>query len=202
LPCLARRLRELAAVHRGGAHSDLYRGLGVLCTQLREGYAPLGLPALGGFLFSGRATPQLDAADLANRALLRAVHALAYRVEGRVRLAVDYKNLGTEELGSVYESLLELHPVLNVDAGTFALRMEAGSERKTTGSFYTPGVLIQCLLDSALEPVVADRLAAARRAGTSAEEAILGIRGPAPRRGRVWRVSQQAGDPGGVRCDG
>ena len=34
---------------------------------------------------------------------------------------MDYKNLGSEELGSVYESLLELHPELNADAGTFEL---------------------------------------------------------------------------------
>ena len=71
---------------------------------------------------------------------------------------MDYKNLGSEELGSVYESLLELHPQLNTDAGTFELASAAGSERKTTGSYYTAGPLISTLLDSALEPVIAARL--------------------------------------------
>jgi len=184
-----RRLRDLAEVQRGGPHPDLYRCLRRVFALLREGYEPLGLPGLGSFLFSERSTPALDGADLANCDLLDAVRALAFTVEGRVRRSVDYKNLGAEELGSVYESLLELHPQLNADAGTFELGVAAGSERKTTGSYYTPSSLIHCLLDSALEPVIEDRLrnATADRRPPSAvsgpssvlnpqEEAILSIK--------------------------
>ena len=76
----------------------------------------------------------------------------AFTEQDRRLRAVDYRNLGSEELGSVYESLLELHPQLNADAGTFDLNVAAGSERKTTGSYYTPSSLIHNLLDSALEP--------------------------------------------------
>ena len=65
---------------------------------------------------------------------------------------VDYRNLGAEELGSVYEALLELHPV--IDGRTYSLGTAAGSERKTTGSYYTPTPLIRVLLDSALDPVL------------------------------------------------
>ena len=78
------------------------------------------------------------------------------RVEdGGVRRAVDFRNLGAEELGSVYESLLELHP----DARPRRRRPSrsttaAGHERKTTGSYYTPTTLISSLLDSALDPVL------------------------------------------------
>ncbi|MCX7049223.1 MAG: N-6 DNA methylase [Candidatus Sumerlaeota bacterium] len=67
---------------------------------------------------------------------------------------MDYRNLGSEELGSVYESLLELHPEINTAAAAFDLKSAAGSERKTTGSYYTPSSLVNCLLDSALEPVM------------------------------------------------
>ena len=156
------RLRRLAENRRGGPHPDLYRGLRLLFTQLRTGYVPLALPGLGGFLFSERATPDLDAADIANQDVLNAIRALAFTTEGKVRRPVDYKNLGSEELGSVYESLLELHPRLHVGAAEFSLDVAAGSERKTTGSYYTPSSLIQSLLDSALEPVVADRLRVTR----------------------------------------
>jgi hypothetical protein len=69
-----------------------------------------------------------------------------------VRRPIDYKNIGTEELGSVYESLLEQHPDLHVPTAKFTLGTHAGHERKTTGSYYTPPSLVQCLLDSALEP--------------------------------------------------
>src|SRR5207249_5630529 len=65
-----------------------------------------------------------------------------------------YRNLGSEELGSIYESLLEMHPELNADAGTFVLSTAGGHERKTTGSYYTPTSLISALLDSALDPVL------------------------------------------------
>lgn len=152
------RLRTLAAERRSGPHPDLYRGLRLVMLKLRAGYEPLGLPGLGGFLFSERGTPALDEADIANEMLLDALRALTFTIENGVRRPVDYRNLGAEELGSVYESLLELHPEMNVHAATFNLRTAAGSERKTTGSYYTPTSLINSLLDTALEPVVEDRL--------------------------------------------
>ena len=169
----ARRLRQMAETRRGGPHADLYRGLRLVFSLLRDGYEPLALPALGSFLFSERATPDLDRTDLANNALLEAIRALAFTIEGRVRRGVDYRNLGAEELGSIYESLLELHPELNTDAATFALSAGGGSERKTTGSYYTPTSLINNLLDTALEPVVEDRL---KSATDSPEHAILSIK--------------------------
>lgn len=67
---------------------------------------------------------------------------------------MDWRNLGPEELGSVYESLLELHPDVNIEAASFSLRVAGGHERKTTGSYYTPTSLVDCLLDSALDPVL------------------------------------------------
>ncbi len=178
------RLRRLAETRRGGPHPDLYNTLARLSALLRTGYEPLGLPGLGSFLFSERATSDLDTAQIANQDLLTAVRALAFTVEGKVRRPVDYKNLGPEELGSVYESLLELHPKMHVPSASFSLDVAAGSERKTTGSYYTHASLIQSLLDSALEPVVADRLQQAgkglRRYGdewqAACEKALLDIK--------------------------
>jgi hypothetical protein len=156
-----RRLRDLAGAVRGGPHADLYRRARLLFAQLRTGYPALGLPGLGSALFSARATPDLDGAELANQPLLAAIRALTLTVEASVRRPVDYRNLDSEELGSIYESLLELHPAVNLAAATFELSTGAGSERKTTGSHYTPTPLVESLLDTALEPVVADRLAKA-----------------------------------------
>ena len=50
---------------------------------------------------------------------------------------VDFRNLDSEELGSVYESLLELHPDYHPGEQVFRLSAAAGNERKTTGSYYT-----------------------------------------------------------------
>jgi len=167
------RLRDLAARRRGTRHGDLWEGLKVVMRALAAGAgAPgLALPALGSFLWSPEAIPHLEAAQLSNEHLLAAVRSLSEVTEGGVRRAVDYRNLGTEELGSVYESLLELHPEVNLDAATFELKVEAGHERKATGSYYTPPQLVQCLLDTALEPVLAERARA-----PDPEAAILSLK--------------------------
>ena len=170
------RLRKLASQRRGTAHSDLYESLKVLFEKLRAGYAPLAIPGLGSFLFSPETTPHLDAASLANEHLLEAIRHLCYTEDvsgrgGSVLRPVDFGNLGSEELGSVYESLLELHPRIDTDEGPFILAVAAGHERKTTGSYYTPTSLISCLLDSALDPVVQEALAK-----PNPEEALLNLK--------------------------
>jgi hypothetical protein len=148
------RLRRLATARAGSRHSDLYFALQLVMDKLSDGCRELGLPALGSFLFSPQALPDLNGCEIANLHLLQAIRALAVTQTGQSRRAVDYKNLGAEEFGSVYESLLELHPELNAEPATFELKSAAGSERKKTGSYYTPTSLISCLLDSALDPVV------------------------------------------------
>jgi hypothetical protein len=63
----------------------------------------------------------------------------------------------TEELGSVYESLLELTPRASADARTFEFAggdETRGNARKTSGSYYTPDALVKLLLDSTLDPVL------------------------------------------------
>ncbi|MBI3273379.1 MAG: N-6 DNA methylase [Planctomycetes bacterium] len=150
------RLRRLAEARRGSKHADLWRGVVLVMGKLGkdEGCPALALPALGSFLWSEAAIGVLGGCELANHDLLAAIRALAFVQDGKVRRGVDYKNLGAEELGSVYESLLELHPVIDAGAGKFELASAGGSERKTTGSYYTPTSLITCLLDSALDPVL------------------------------------------------
>ena len=78
----------------------------------RDGVFELGLSELGG-LFDPAGTPNLNGCVLGNGDLLEAVRALSVISEGPSQRAVDYRNLGSEELGSVYESLLSagaVHP--------------------------------------------------------------------------------------------
>ncbi|MCD4784878.1 MAG: N-6 DNA methylase [Candidatus Eremiobacteraeota bacterium] len=159
------RIRNMASRIRGTRHFNLYRGLRLVMDKLSsdEGCLELALPTLGSFLWSENAIPDITQCDISNNCFLDAVRSLAYIQEGRVRRIVDYKNLGAEELGSVYESLLELHPNINVDAGTFSLGTAGGHERKTTGSYYTPTSLITCLLDSALDPVLEEAVKRANK---------------------------------------
>lgn len=167
------RLRRLAERRKGTRHADLYSGLRLVMDALgrRDGAPGIGLAPLGGFLFGPAACPHLDVVQLANVDLLDAIRELTTIEERGVRRVVDYRNLGSEELGSIYESLLELHPSVDVDAPSFALATATGHERKTTGSYYTPTSLIGVLLDSALDRVLAE--IADKPTKEDAEAAIL-----------------------------
>jgi len=169
-----KRIRRLAGLRRGTAHRDLYEGLQVVMKRLHESSAELGLPALGGYLFAPDAQPDIEGACLRNYDLLDAIRHLCYMQDRHGRRPVDYRNLGAEELGSVYESLLEQHPAID-EHGTFTLDITAGSDRKTSGSYYTPSSLIQCLLDTALDPVIEDRIKEAGKDSAAAEAALLDL---------------------------
>lgn len=173
------RLRRIAERTPGSQrHHDLYSGFKLVLRQLGKagGCPELGLPALGSFLFSEESAEDLHAAEISNAAFLQAIRRLSTTAEGGRRTRVDYRNLGTEELGSVYESLLELHPEFSRDGSSFQLLYASGNERKTSGSYYTPDSLIQCLLDTALEPVVHEAVSKAGRDAKRREEAILDLK--------------------------
>jgi len=142
-------------------HHDRWEGLLVTFIALARGEKRLGLPALGG-LFAPDVITDLEGARLANRNLMEAIFRLAWLREPSGLVPVNWRDMETEELGSVYESLLEVTPRL-IDDGrglNFAEGGEAkGHARKTTGSYYTPDSLVQALLDSALDPVL-DRVEA------------------------------------------
>ncbi|MFN8218975.1 MAG: N-6 DNA methylase [Fimbriimonadales bacterium] len=170
--------RLLAEKMRGSSrHHDLFNSLKMVLSKLGEpaGCPELALPALGGFLFAEATAPDLDSSEIGNADLLEAIRFLAVTREGGRLARVDYKNLGTEELGSVYESLLELHPDLSSDGTWFELKSASGNERKTSGSYYTPDSLIQCLLDTALDPVVEDALIRAGSNASARAKAILDL---------------------------
>lgn len=174
------RLRDLAI--RSGAHerqhSDLWKVQRLVFAQLQNDGSSLGLPALGG-LFNANRCPNLDTVELSNAALLAAVRAIGwfYDEQSQSRTRINYQAMNTEEFGSVYESLLELHPQISGSGAglRFSLGGVAGSERKTSGSYYTPDDLVRLLILSALLPVIRERLSQAT-SQEQKEAALLAIR--------------------------
>lgn len=138
-------------------HQDRYEGLKIVFRSLAHGEDRLGLPALGG-LFAADQLPHLETARLRNRAFMEALYKLSWLSDKSGMLPVNWRAMETEELGSVYESLLELQPQLGDDGKTLIFASDAaeqkGNQRKTTGSYYTPDSLVQALLDTALDPVL------------------------------------------------
>jgi hypothetical protein len=182
------RLRELAGKIKGSRHGDLWQQFNLLVGALsgddrfEASRRHLALPTLGSFLWSPKSTLALNAAnlqvgdgvELANGDFLESLRHLAFTRQGKMLRPVDYKNLGAEELGGVYESLLALTPQISGDGNRFTFAEFAGNERKTSGSYYTPDSLVQCLLDSALDPVVEEAIKS--KNGIEAEKAILSLK--------------------------
>ncbi|MGT2506871.1 N-6 DNA methylase [Cupriavidus basilensis] len=163
-------------------HSDLWQALTITFGALAKGEPHLGLPALGG-LFDADQCAWFDGAQLENRWLLAAVFQLGwFRADGSLT-RVNYRDMGPEELGSVYESLLELVPDLQMLSQPAAARLAfigddesegstKGNTRKLTGSYYTPDSLVQELIKTALEPIIADTV---RASPERPVDALLGL---------------------------
>lgn len=177
------RLRDQAELYRRGysvtrlikrslrddadsRHDDLWQAQQIVFRALaKDGGEPtLALPALGG-LFDTHQCTTLDACRLPNRAFLSALRSLCWtNTEGK-RTQVDYAHIGAEELGSVYESLLELTPRISTEQRIFyfmggvtdpeqADKKQKGNARKLTGSYYTPTCLVEQVLKTALDPLL------------------------------------------------
>jgi hypothetical protein len=175
------RLRDRAErrVSEDG-YGDLWEGLKETFRVFRDERiaASLALSALNGELFGANACFDLERSSLRNDDLLDAIRQLSTFEErsGRkktgVHRRVNYAGLDVEELGSIYESLLDYHPQVRHDPPGFALA--AGSERRATGSYYTPPELVRELIESALVPVIQDRLSAAPTSEAK-EKALLSL---------------------------
>ena len=161
------RLRERALRRRYYDHyKDIWISLQITFRALARGAPAIGIPALGG-LFCDRQCPDLDNSSIANERILDGVRSLSFFRSDKSLARVNYRDMGTEELGSVYESLLELQPVVDVNTtpwtfGFVSKKNDAktrGSERKLTGSYYTPSSLVSLLVKSTLEPVLARTVA-------------------------------------------
>ena len=115
----------------------------------------LRVTPFNGRLFAPARTPLAERRNLDDESARQAVRALSSRPTsdraGRERIA--YRDLGVEQLGAVYETLLDYEPTGNGDA----VRLECGSGiRKATGTFYTPQPIADYLVRRTLAPLVGD----------------------------------------------
>jgi hypothetical protein len=104
----------------------------------------LQVTPFNGRLFSPLESPLADSVSLDDGAVRQALLALTTRQTRSGRQRIAYADLGVEQLGGVYEGVLDLTPATT----------HRSERRKTTGTFYTPRTLTECLVRRALAPLV------------------------------------------------
>lgn len=163
-----RRLTEMAEklYYIDRDKKDLWQSLLSTFRLFEDEYygKPLDIQPLGSGIFSPNALSNLSVLSLDNESLLTALKFFtSFENENKQLVRVNYADLNVEELGSVYEGLLDLEPVFyNTDESkvgdiTFDL-VAQGMDRKTTGSYYTKPELVNELIKSTLVPVIKERL--------------------------------------------
>jgi hypothetical protein len=172
------RLRVLAErpLMRREGFQDAWQGLRVTFCLFDENWRGelLGLSPLNGDLFGSQSLPEINECALDNYDLMVAIRNLSlYKPSDKSQpRRVNYAALDVEELGSVYESLLDFHPQVSQSQGKYEFLLVAGSDRKTTGAYYTPSELVAQLVKSALEPVIEERL----KGASDPEKVLLSIK--------------------------
>ena len=124
-----------------------------------EGDASIGLPPYNGGLFAPEAAPLLDTVRLSDAYIAPIIHNLSHARDAQgVRHFVNYRDMSVQQLGSIYERLLEREPVRD-DEGKIVVRPNSYA-RKDSGSFYTPQELVDLIVERTLKPLAEERLSA------------------------------------------
>ena len=176
-----------------GDMATLWPRLTALFRAIDVGAPGIGVPSFNGGLFSAARHPRLEEWAVGDEALARTIDKLA-RVDGAF---VDYRDLASQHLGTIYEGLLEYHLRLDSSAvsrdvdssaaphvldsnatshGWVSELVTSKGERKASGSYYTPGFITRFMTERTLAPVVDAALAGARGGDADAQvRAVLAV---------------------------
>ncbi len=114
----------------------------------------LRVPPFNGRLFSPAHAPLAESAALDDGAVREALLALTTRAGRGGRQRIAYADLGVEQLGGVYERILDFEAVSGIGGNPARLTLVRAGRRKTTGAFYTPRALTEYLVRRTLAPLV------------------------------------------------
>ena len=160
---LRRRVRDDIARRMAGGDTfssvatSYWDHLTTLCNLIDKGDPSIGLPPYNGGLFATDATPLLAQTRLPDSAVAPVIYGLSHsKANGRHRF-INYRDMSVQQLGSIWERLLEREPVRDED-GSIAVRLNPYA-RKDSGSFFTPQELVDLIVDQTLKPLTEERLA-------------------------------------------
>ena len=138
--------------------SRYYDHLTTLCSLIDRGDPSIGLPPYNGGLFASEAAPLLENVRLPDAVVAPIIYDLSHAETSGGRRFVNYRDMSVQQLGSIYERLLEQEPIRD-DAGEIVIRPNPYA-RKDSGSFFTPQELVDLIVDRTLKPLVEERLSA------------------------------------------
>jgi hypothetical protein len=182
--CLTRMRMEIADRKQAGlAYPDgvslLWPRLATIFAAIANGSDSLGIPPYNGGLFDRSASPVLQRLQLPDIALSEMLFAMSHEPDrdGKGPRYINYRDLSVQQLGSVYERLLEYQ--LRAEGAVVSVVLNAFG-RKSSGSYYTPDELVQLIIERTVGPLVNEAEAAfASLAGTTQEQAKLEAHDPA-----------------------
>jgi hypothetical protein len=128
-----------------------------LCRAIDKGDTSIGLPPYNGGLFDANRTPLLGKIRLPDSVMAEVIDKLSFERQDGTRKYINYRDLTVQQLGSIYERLLE-HEVVR-DGDTIEIRPNIFA-RKGSGSYYTPDDLVSLIIHETLEPLISKRFKA------------------------------------------
>ncbi len=128
-----------------------------LCRAIDAGDASIGLPPYNGGLFDRDGAPLLSRVRLGDAVMAEVIDALSFERTSRGRRYINYRDLGVQQLGSIYERLLEREVVR--EDGNIVVRPNVFA-RKDSGSYYTPDDLVDLIVQETVGPLVDARMEA------------------------------------------
>ncbi len=154
---IARRMKDRDTF---SAHAtSYYDHLMTLFRLIDKGDPSIGLPPYNGGLFASAAATLLEEARLSDATIAPVIYDLSHTSDSQEeRHFVNYRDMSVQQLGSIYERLLEHEPVRDAD-GKIVIRPNPYA-RKDSGSFFTPQELVDLIVERTLKPLAEERLKA------------------------------------------
>ena len=126
-----------------------------LCRTIGDGDPSIGLPPYNGGLFDRKRAPLLDAIRISDSVMAIVIDALSFEQTSKGRRYINYRDLSVQQLGSVYERLVEREIVRGSTEITVRPNVFA---RRDIGSYYTPDDLVGLIIKETVGPLVDSRL--------------------------------------------
>lgn len=136
--------------------SKVWAHVSELARIIDKGDSSVGVPPYNGGLFSSASTPLLESVRIPDNVLAAAIDALSYDRSTGDRKYINYRDLSVQQLGSIYERLLEFD-LTREASGSLLVRPNLFA-RKNSGSYYTPDELVGLIIDQTLEPLISERM--------------------------------------------